>query len=232
MSLKRPSSSRSPGAFTGDARVFCRAAATPLGRNLRGGAASRLHDVCLARAYARVPALWRFHVVHHADLDLDASTALRFHFGELALSVPWRAAQIIGISVSPRALSIWQTGLMLAIIFHHSNIRLPLEVERWISPVVVTPRMHGIHHSIVPAESDSNWSSGLAVWDWLHGTVRLNVPQEAVEIGVEAYRSPQDVTLPALIKMPFGSQPATLLRPDGETPHRVVSTGPVSQLRS
>lgn len=179
----------------------------------------------------RVPALWRFHVVHHADLDLDASTALRFHFGELAISVPWRAAQIAAIGVSPRALSIWQTGLMVAIIFHHSNARLPVGVERWLSRVLVTPRMHGIHHSIVADESGSNWSSGLAVWDWLHGTVKLNVPQDAIEIGVAAYRSPDDVTLPAIIEMPFVTQPPTLRLPDGETPHRDVLPGPVSRLQ-
>ena len=179
----------------------------------------------------RVPALWRFHVVHHADLDLDASTALRFHFGELAVSVPWRAAQIRLIGVSPRALSIWQTGLMLAIIFHHSNVRLPFGVERWLSRVLVTPRMHGIHHSIVADESDSNWSSGLAVWDWLHGTVRLNVPQNEIEIGVAAFRSPADVTLPAILEMPFVRQPPAQLLPGGESPHRDLPRQPVSHLQ-
>jgi len=179
----------------------------------------------------RIPALWRFHVAHHADLDLDASTALRFHFGELAVSVPWRVAQIVSIGVSPRALSIWQTGLMVAIMFHHSNGRLPVHVERWMSRILVTPRMHGIHHSIVPDETDSNWSSGLALWDWLHGTVRLNVPQDAIEIGVAVYRSPEDVTLPAILGMPFVEQPLTLRLPGGEVPHRDVLPGPISRLQ-
>lgn len=178
----------------------------------------------------RVPALWRFHLVHHADLDLDASTALRFHFGELAASVPWRAAQVAGIGVSPRALSIWQTGLLVAIMFHHSNMRLPLEVERWVSRILVTPRMHGIHHSIVADESDSNWSSGLAIWDWLHGTVRLNVPQDAIEIGVAAYRSPDDVTLPAIVAMPFVQQPPAHRLPEGRVPERGALPGPVARL--
>jgi len=179
----------------------------------------------------RVAALWRFHVVHHADLDLDASTAVRFHFGELAISVPWRAAQIAAIGVSPRALSIWQTGLLVAILFHHSNIRLPLHVERWLSRVLVTPRMHGIHHSIVPDETDSNWSSGLAVWDWLHGTVRLNVPQDAIEIGVAAYRTPDDVRLPAILAMPFVEQPPPQRLPDGRVPERPPQPDPVSRLQ-
>jgi sterol desaturase/sphingolipid hydroxylase (fatty acid hydroxylase superfamily) len=125
----------------------------------------------------KVPWLWRFHQPHHVDLDMDASTALRFHFAEMVVSVPWRAAQVVVIGVSPLALSVWQTATLVEILFQHSNVDLPIEVERWLCRLVVTPRMHGIHHSIVPEETDSNWSSGLTLWDWLHGTLRLNVPQ-------------------------------------------------------
>src|SRR5690242_259553 len=74
----------------------------------------------------RVPLLWRFHEVHHADRDLDASTALRFHFGEMILSVPWRAGQIAVIGATPLALSTWQALTLVAILFHHSNVRLPI----------------------------------------------------------------------------------------------------------
>src|SRR5947207_15556437 len=98
----------------------------------------------------RVPFLWRFHQVHHVDLDLDASTALRFHFAEMVLSVPWRATQVIVLGISPRALSLWQTLTLVEILFHHSNIELPIDTERWLSRLIVTPRLHGIHHSIVP----------------------------------------------------------------------------------
>ena len=157
----------------------------------------------------RAPFLWRFHVVHHADLDLDATTALRFHFAELALSVPWRAAQILVIGVSPQALSLWQTLLMLSVLFHHSNVRLPVGFERRLSRLVVTPRMHGIHHSAVRAETDSNWSSGLTVWDGLHGTLRLDVPQDEVDIGVPAYRDPRELGLADLLAMPFGEERPT-----------------------
>ena len=154
----------------------------------------------------KVPFLWRFHLVHHADLDLDASTALRFHFGELVLSVPWRAGQIIVIGVSPLALSIWQTLVLLSILFHHSNIRLPIETERWLNRLIATPRMHGIHHSIVPEETNSNWSSGLTVWDWLHGTIHLNVSQEDITIGVLSYSEPEDVELSKILALPFSKQ--------------------------
>ena len=172
----------------------------------------------------RVPALWRIHVVHHADLDMDASTALRFHFAEMAVSVPYRAAQVALLGVAPRPLSIWQTFLFACILFHHSNLRLPLRLERRLVRVVVTPRMHGIHHSIVEEEVDSNWSSGLTIWDRLHGTLRLDVPQSEIEIGVAAYRDPEQVTLLKLVEMPFVAQPPTLLLPNGEKPVRRRST--------
>jgi sterol desaturase/sphingolipid hydroxylase (fatty acid hydroxylase superfamily) len=95
----------------------------------------------------RVPFLWRFHRIHHADPDLDASTAVRFHFGELALSVPWRAAQVLLIGTDPRTLRLWQVGLLVSILFHHANVRLPEPIDRLLSLVLVTPRLHGIHHS-------------------------------------------------------------------------------------
>ncbi len=154
----------------------------------------------------QVPFLWRFHRVHHADLDMDATTAIRFHLGEFVLSAPFRAAQILLIGVSPSALALWQRLTLLEVLFHHSNLRLPIALERRLVRAVVTPRMHGIHHSVVPGETDANWSSGLTLWDRLHGTLKLNVPQEDVTIGVPEYRRPQDVTLPRLLAMPFGPQ--------------------------
>jgi sterol desaturase/sphingolipid hydroxylase (fatty acid hydroxylase superfamily) len=165
--------------------------------------------------------LWRFHVVHHADLDLDATTALRFHFAELLLSVPWRAAQIVLIGVTPRAFSIWQTFLLVSILFHHSNVRLPQSAERRLALVFVTPRMHGIHHSIVREETDSNWSSGLTIWDRLHGTLRLDVPQDQIVIGVPAYRAPAEVGLARMLALPFGHErPSWRLCGDGPMPRR------------
>ena len=151
----------------------------------------------------RVPFLWRFHVVHHVDLDLDASTALRFHFAEIVISVGWRLGQVLLIGVSPLAFSAWQTATLVSVMFHHANVRLPIAAERRLNRFVVTPRMHGIHHSIVREETDSNWSSGLTLWDRLHGTLRLDVSQDEVTIGVPAYRDWRDVTLGKLLAMPF-----------------------------
>jgi sterol desaturase/sphingolipid hydroxylase (fatty acid hydroxylase superfamily) len=151
----------------------------------------------------RVPLLWRFHAVHHVDLDVDASTALRFHFGEMALSVIWRAGQVIILGISSGALLVWQTALSISILFHHSNLRLPIGIERMLNTFIVTPRMHGIHHSVLDQEVNSNWSSGLTIWDRLHGTLNLAVPQQEVTIGVPAFRDPNQVTLLKIIVLPF-----------------------------
>lgn len=180
----------------------------------------------------RVPSLWRFHLVHHVDTDLDASTALRFHFAELVCSVPWRAAQVLVLGVSPFSFSVWQTFLFLSITFHHSNVRLPVGVERRLNRFIVTPRMHGIHHSNVREETDSNWSSGLTVWDWLHGTLRLDVPQDEITIGVPAYREPEEVGLREILVLPFVEQRPAWLSTEGIRPVRrlrlAASTGQLS----
>jgi sterol desaturase/sphingolipid hydroxylase (fatty acid hydroxylase superfamily) len=162
----------------------------------------------------RVPFLWRFHEVHHIDREMDATTALRFHFGEIAISILFRAAQVIAIGVTPIALLSWQTFLFLCILFHHSNVRLPLNWERRIARLVVTPRLHGIHHSIEPAEMNSNWSSGFTLWDWLHGTLRTEVPQDSIVIGVSGYREDSDQRLANVLTLPFRDSPKVLEMPE------------------
>jgi sterol desaturase/sphingolipid hydroxylase (fatty acid hydroxylase superfamily) len=137
---------------------------------------------------------------------MDASTALRFHFGELALSVPVRALQMILIGVDSPTLWLWQTILFASLLFHHSNVRLPLRFERLLVRLIVTPRMHGIHHSDRRGETNSNWSSLLSAWDFLHRTMRFDVPQERIVIGVPAYHDPRDVTLGKVLLLPFRSQ--------------------------
>jgi sterol desaturase/sphingolipid hydroxylase (fatty acid hydroxylase superfamily) len=173
----------------------------------------------------RSPSLWRLHLPHHVDLDLDASTALRFHFSELVVSIAWRAGQVALIGVSPPAYSAWQKLLMFSILFHHSNVELPIELERWLSRIIVTPRLHGIHHSIIRDETDSNWSSGLTLWDWLHGTLKLNVPQQAIIVGVPAYRQTEDVSLGKIIAMPFATQPPSWQLPGDGEPRREALPG-------
>jgi sterol desaturase/sphingolipid hydroxylase (fatty acid hydroxylase superfamily) len=154
----------------------------------------------------RIAFLWRFHLVHHVDRDLDSSTALRFHFGEHALSILYRAAQVTLIGASVEAVWAWQLVLFASILFHHANVELPVAVERWLVRVVVTPRMHGIHHSDRFRETNSNWASLFTAWDYLHGTMLLDVPQNEITIGVPAYAHARDVTLGRILAMPFRRQ--------------------------
>ena len=153
----------------------------------------------------RVPLLWRFHAAHHVDLDLDASTALRFHAGELVLSVPFRALQVALIGVDVPILLAWETVLLVATEFHHSNVRLPLRAERALRAVLVTPRMHGIHHSIVPGEVNSNFGTLLTAWDRLHRTFVHGVPQGRIVIGLAEYRDPERLGLLRSLALPFRS---------------------------
>jgi sterol desaturase/sphingolipid hydroxylase (fatty acid hydroxylase superfamily) len=192
----------------------------PLSPKLEIGLAIGLLDYTLYLWHVlahKAPFLWRFHQVHHVDLDMDASTALRFHFGELAISVLWRAVQICLIGVSPRALAIWQTALLLEIMFHHSNVKLPLPLEKWLGRIVVTPRMHAIHHSVQESETNSNWSSGLTIWDWLHGTLKVRETDCPVTIGVPAYSNADEMTLRKILQMPFSKQKPSWpdRKPDG-----------------
>ncbi len=158
-----------------------------------------------------VPLLWRFHQVHHLDREMDASTALRFHFGEISLSAAFRAAQVWVIGPTPASYAIWQTFLLLCILFHHANIRLPLTWERRLARILVTPRLHGIHHSIVSSEVNSNWSSGFTIWDWLHGTLRTNVVQDSIAIGVAGLRNDRDQELRNALLLPFRVAPSVTL---------------------
>jgi len=151
----------------------------------------------------KVPVLWRFHEVHHADRDLSASTALRFHFVEMVLSVPWRAAQVVCIGAGPLSLSAWQITTLVAILFHHSNAALPIGLERRLCRVFMTPRLHGIHHSTVEDETNSNWSTIFSWPDYLHRTIRLDVPQQVIEIGAPTVQGDAARTLPDVITRPF-----------------------------
>ncbi|HKC26108.1 MAG TPA: sterol desaturase family protein [Thermoanaerobaculia bacterium] len=180
----------------------------------------------------KVPFLWRFHLVHHVDRDLDASTALRFHVGEMALSVPVRALQVVVAGADPLALWLWQAVLFVSILFHHSNARLPLALERVLVRVFVTPRMHGIHHSDRLDETNTNWSSLLSVWDYLHRTIRLDVPQAEIVIGVPAYAAPGDVTLGRSFAIPFLNPRDDFRAPDGRLLVRGHGPGGAAELRA
>lgn len=161
----------------------------------------------------RVPLLWRFHQAHHLDREMDATTGLRFHFGEITLSVLFRAAQVFVLGVTAEGLGAWQSFLFVCILFHHANVHLPLRWERILARFVVTPRLHGIHHSVIPEEVNSNWSSGLTIWDWLHGTLRTEVRQEPIIIGVPGFRDDSDQELLNVLVLPFRDDVAPVPSP-------------------
>jgi sterol desaturase/sphingolipid hydroxylase (fatty acid hydroxylase superfamily) len=153
------------------------------------------------------PFLWRFHAVHHVDRDLDSTTGVRFHFGELAMAAGFRAMQVTLLGVDRGTMRLWQQMLVLSVVFHHSNLELPIETEHLLNAIVVTPRMHGIHHSTRVDETNTNFSSLLSCWDRLHRSLRLDVPQSTVTIGVAGFSEPGDVTLERSLTLPFREDP-------------------------
>jgi sterol desaturase/sphingolipid hydroxylase (fatty acid hydroxylase superfamily) len=169
----------------------------------------------------RVPFLWRFHNVHHTDLDMDVSTAARFHFGEMILSVILFTVALPLIGISPGMFVVFWVLFEVAVQFQHSNWRLPIALERVLNRIVVTPRMHGIHHSIVERETNSNWGTIFVWWDWMHGTLRRDVAQNTIVIGVPAYRDEKELTIGQLLVLPFRRQRPWRL-PNGEIPDRSV----------
>jgi sterol desaturase/sphingolipid hydroxylase (fatty acid hydroxylase superfamily) len=166
-----------------------------------------------------VPIFWRFHNVHHTDLDLDVTTAARFHFGEMIFSIGFLSLAVMVFGIAPIMLIVFFITFEAATLFHHSNWRLLIQVERILNMVLVTPRMHGIHHSIVQRETNSNWGTIFSWWDKLHRTLRRDVPQDAVTIGVAAYRDEHELTLGKLFALPFRQQREWRL-PSGEIPER------------
>jgi sterol desaturase/sphingolipid hydroxylase (fatty acid hydroxylase superfamily) len=168
------------------------------------------------RANHVYPLLWRFHNVHHVDPDLDVTTSFRFHFGETLYSTVFRILQVGVAGIIPITYLLYEFVFNLATMFHHSNLRLPLGVERWLNKIVVTPRMHGVHHSAVGAETNSNYSVIFRWWDYIHQTLRLNVSQKEVIIGVPGYLRPQDNGVGRLIALPFIRQRPYWRWPSGQ----------------
>ena len=163
----------------------------------------------------RVPLLWRFHNVHHIDPDLDVSTAFRFHFGEIAFSSIFTLIAVSGIGISGWTFAVYQLFFQAEVLFHHSNLRLPIHFERLLSKVIVTPRMHGIHHSQVQRENNSNFGTIFTFWDRFHRTLGLNIPQSELIVGIPGYSQAEDNKLGNALLMPFRKQRDYWRRADG-----------------
>jgi sterol desaturase/sphingolipid hydroxylase (fatty acid hydroxylase superfamily) len=158
------------------------------------------------RANHAVPFLWRFHNVHHLDPDLDVTTATRFHFGEVALSATFRAAQVLALGAPLGILAAYELAFQAGVLFHHANLRLPLGLERTLLAAVVTPRMHGIHHSTRREETSANYGVLFTAWDRLFRSLRLDGLRSPAAIGVPGYARPEDNRLPAVLLHPFRGQ--------------------------
>jgi sterol desaturase/sphingolipid hydroxylase (fatty acid hydroxylase superfamily) len=154
----------------------------------------------------RVPLLWRFHAAHHADLDLDVLTAWRFHFGELLASVPFRGATVIAVGVDLGPLLFWEFAVLVCVQFHHSNVRLSARLEQVLRWVLVTPRLHGIHHSVETDDLTSNFGTILSVWDRLHRMHRWRI-EPLRPVGLRQFRDARDVTLLRSLGLPMSRAP-------------------------
>ena len=152
-----------------------------------------------------LPVLWRLHRMHHADLDFDVTTGSRFHPIEIVVSVSIKMAAVVLIGPPAVAVLVFEILLNGASMFNHGNVRLPAGVDRALRWIVVTPDMHRVHHSDVPAETNSNFGFNLPWWDRLFGTYRAqpSLGHEYMMIGIDAFREPRELHLHRMLAQPL-----------------------------
>ncbi len=155
-------------------------------------------------ALHRIDLLWRLHRVHHADPDFDVFTALRFHPGELLLSLLWKGLVILILGI-PALLAVWfEVVLNVGAMFNHSNLKLPLWLDRWLRLLFVTPDMHRVHHSTDHMEANRNFGFFIPWWDRLFGTYKAQPDQghSGLEIGQKNWREAEDQSFISLLTQP------------------------------
>ena len=152
------------------------------------------------RANHMLPILWRFHEVHHLDQHLDATTAVRFHFGEVLLSALVRASVIVAFGIPLASVLVFETAVLVCALFQHANLRLPVWLERPLNWVIITPRLHWVHHHAIRRDTDSNYGTILSVWDRLFRSRRTTERRSDRRIGVE---NRPELTLAGLMARPF-----------------------------
>ncbi len=151
------------------------------------------------------PWLWRLHRMHHADLDIDATTGIRFHPVEILMSMVIKLGAVVLLGAPALAVMIFEILLNATAMFSHSNIRLPDAVDRKLRRILVTPDMHRVHHSIVPRETHSNFGFNLPWWDHLFGTYRARpaAGHEAMTLGLPIFRDPAELRLDRMLIQPL-----------------------------
>ncbi len=152
-----------------------------------------------------VPALWRLHRMHHADLEFDVTTGARFHPVEILLSMAIKLGVVAALGAPAVAVLLFEVLLNGTSMFNHGNVRLPAQVDRVLRWIVVTPEMHRVHHSVVPRETNSNFGFNLPWWDRLFGTYRAQpaAGHEGMIIGIEQFRDPRELRLDRMLVQPF-----------------------------
>ncbi|MSQ95026.1 MAG: sterol desaturase family protein [Gemmataceae bacterium] len=152
-----------------------------------------------------VPLLWRLHQVHHADLDFDASTGVRFHPLEMLISLGVKVVAVSALGVPAVAVVIFEILLSTTAMFNHANVRLPGWLDALLRLLVVTPDMHRVHHSVETRETNSNFGFNLPWWDFLFGTYRAqpDAGHEAMTIGLTAFRDPRVCWLHWMLLLPL-----------------------------
>jgi len=157
------------------------------------------------RIFHAVPWLWRLHRMHHADLELDVTSGLRFHPLEILLSMAIKVAIVMLLGAPAVAVILFEILLNATAMFNHGNVRLPRVIDRRLRWLLVTPDMHRVHHSVVRAETDSNFGFSLSWWDRLFGTYRDQpaAGQLGMTIGLDAFRDPRQLRLPRMLVQPF-----------------------------
>ncbi|WP_370654105.1 sterol desaturase family protein [Pseudotabrizicola sp.] len=152
-----------------------------------------------------VPGLWRLHRMHHADLEFDVTTGLRFHPVEIVLSMVIKLAIVAALGAPAVAVLIFEVLLNATALFNHANVRLPAGLDRVLRWIVVTPDMHRVHHSVIPAETNSNFGFNLPWWDRLLGTYRAQpkAGHEGMTIGIEQFRTQRDLWLDRMLMQPL-----------------------------
>lgn len=156
----------------------------------------------------RVPLFWRFHAVHHADAEMDASSGVRFHTVEMTFSFLARLLVLPLIGLTIPQLLVYEAVSLPVILFHHSNMRLPGSVDRVLRGFIVTPWMHYVHHSDWQPETDSNYSSFLSVWDRLFGSFRLRERPQEIKLGLSNWQTEEWRSLPGMLAAPFRKPPS------------------------
>jgi len=162
---------------------------------------------CQHIASHKWPLLWRLHQVHHTDLEFDATTAVRFHPLEIFLSMIYKVVVVYLIGAEASAVIIFEIILNGAAIFNHSNIHIPVAIDKKLRWLIVTPDMHRIHHSTLVSETDSNYGFSISCWDRLCKTYTAEpeIPQTAMSIGLKPYRHVAELGFIALLWLPFKS---------------------------